>query len=356
MMRGSPVKQLAVSVFLSALFCLAPSDRGFSQSRFYEGKTIAMVVGTDAGGLGDMRTRAVASVLRKHIPGNPTIVLEYMPGGGGRRAANHIFKVTRPDGLTIGAMLAGFVPSALLDVGVLYDLDTVIYLGTTQSGVPHVLFTRSGAGLHSIEKLRSTPGVRVAAPSVGHIIYTGGRLFAYVLGMKEPRFVTGYSGLEIDVALERGEVDGRAQGPDALAKRNREWLEKGFLNLHAIIEVPRGKKFNHPYFASLPDLENFAKSDRERKLLTLYRAFRNAGPPLILPPGTPKEQVSILQVAMRKTFADPEFLNEHKKLTGEDATPLMPEEFEKLVRDLPREPEIVDLFKKLAGADPLPPR
>jgi hypothetical protein len=80
-----------------------------------------------------------------------------------------------------------------------------------------------------------------------------------------------------------------------------------------------------------------------------------AGPPLILPPGTPKQQVQILQAAVRKT--DPEYSTERqKKLTGEDSTPLMPEAFEKVVRELPREPEIIDLFKNLSGADPFPPR
>ncbi|HSK30396.1 MAG TPA: hypothetical protein VLA17_10560 [Candidatus Limnocylindria bacterium] len=350
------MKTLAATAFLGALICLASIEDGFSQAPFYAGKTITIVLGTDAGGTGDMRTRAVATVLRNHIPGRPTVIIEYMPGGGGRRAANHVYKVARPDGLTIGAMLAGFVPSALLDVGVLYDLDKVTYLGTSQSGVSHALFTRKAAGLNTLEKLRMTPGVRLVAPSVGHIVYTGGRVVAYVLGMNQPRFVTGFSGPEMDVAIERGEVDGRVQGPDALIERNPDWIQKGLLDFHTIIEVPKGKKFDHPLFRSVPDLETFAQSERERKVVNLYRAFRNAGPPYILPPGTPKEPAGILRAAMRKTFADPEFLKEFKKLSGEDAVPLMPEELEKVIRELPREPEIIDLFKKLAGAEPLPPR
>jgi tripartite-type tricarboxylate transporter receptor subunit TctC len=102
-----------------------------AQALFYQGKTITVVAGTDAGGTADLRIKTVVASLRKHIPGNPTIVVEYMPGGGGRKAANHVFRTSRPDGLTIGAMLSSMVPSAVVgETGVLYDIDKLIYLGT----------------------------------------------------------------------------------------------------------------------------------------------------------------------------------------------------------------------------------
>ena len=235
------MKKLAVTVFFGMLFTSGLIGHGLSQSPFYEGKTITVVLGTAAGALGDLRTKALVAVLRKHIPGNPTIVIEYMPGGGGRKAANHMYKSARPDGLTIGAMLAAFVPTAFLDVGVLYDLDKLIYLGAIQSGVSHVFYTRKGAGLDTLEKLRAASGVRIPAPSVGHITYSGGRIFAYVLGLKQPRFVTGYSGPELDIAFLQGETDGRAQSADAFVEQNDDWVAKGIIDLHTIIEVPKGK-------------------------------------------------------------------------------------------------------------------
>jgi hypothetical protein len=106
----------------------------------------------------------------------------------------------------------------------------------------------------------------------------------------------------------------------------------------------------------VPEIESFAKSDKERKVLALNRAFRLTGSPYILPPGTPKDRVEILQEALRKTFRDPEFHKEFKKLTGDDPTPLMPEAHEQAIREIPRDSEIVGLFKTLAGADPLPAR
>jgi hypothetical protein len=136
--------------------------------------------------------------------------------------------------------------------------------------------------------------------------------------------------------------------------RNAEEMEKGLLDLHALVDIPKG---NRPAnFAQLPEIESFAKSDRERKLLAMYRAFRLVGTPYILAPGTPKLQVQILQEAMRKALNDPEFHRNFKKLSGFDASPLMPEEQEKAVRELPRDRDVVELFKKLSGPDPLPPR
>jgi hypothetical protein len=88
----------------------------------------------------------------------------------------------------------------------------------------------------------------------------------------------------------------------------------------------------------------------------MFRAFRLVGTPYILPPGTLQERAEILREAFRKTFRDPEFHKEYKKLTGDDAAPLLPEEMEKAIRELPREREIVELFQKIAGPDALPQR
>ena len=159
---------------------------------------------------------------------------------------------------------------------------------------------------------------------------------------------------EIDQALMRGEVDARTTAADSVAQRNRDWLEGGLVDFHAILEIPKGDK--HPQFKQLPELESFARSDRERKVIILSRAFRVAGGPSVLPPGTPKDRVAVVQEAFRKTYKDPEFLREYRKLTGDDASPLLPEVHEKTIRDIPREPEVIELYKKIVGAEPLPPR
>lgn len=328
----------------------------FSQSDFYKGKTITIIQGRDPGGTGDMRVRAVIPFLRKYIPGNPVIASEYMTGGGGRKAANHIFGAVRPDGLTIGNVGAGLVANAILgEPGVQYDLDKLVFLGSPNSASHYLFMTKKELGLDNLEKVRAYSGLRIGAQSVGHDIYMNGRLFAWILGLKEPRFVTGYSGPEIDVALLRREVDARAQVAAALLQRNPEWLDKkDVVEFHAIIEIPKGHQ--HPRFVHLPELDSLAGSDRQRKIVAILRAMRLAGSPHILPPGTPKERVEVLQEALRKVFRDPEFLREYKKLVAEEPTPLMPEEMEKAIREVPRAPEVIETFKKIAGAGPLPPR
>jgi tripartite-type tricarboxylate transporter receptor subunit TctC len=347
-------KRAIVTILSSLLICLSFSF-GFSQAPFYQGKTITIIRGSTPGGVGEMRTRAVANYLKKHIPGNPTVLIEFMPGAGGQKAANHLYRGARADGLIIGSAPGGVVSSAILgEPGVQYDLDKFIYLGSPNSESHYVFFTNRKLGLGSMEKLRAHSGLRIGAQTVGHPIYLTGRLFALILGLKDPKFVVGYSAPELDVALLSGELDATPGVASSVVKQNPEFLEKGLVDFHAIVEIPRGDK--HPRFAQLPELDSFVKSDKEHKLLALHRTFRLAGSPFILPPGTPKDRVDILREAMRKIYADREFLAEYLKLTGEEASPLLPEANDKAIKEIPRDPEVIEFYKLLGGTQPLPPR
>ncbi len=257
-----------------------------SQAQFYQGKTLTILQSSDPGDTSDTMVRATIPVLRKHIPGEPTIAYQYMPGGGGTKAANHIFHNTKPDGLTIGRIGGGLVANAALkEAGVLYDLDKLIYLGSAHSTYHWVFITRRDAGFASLEALRQAPGIRIGAQAVGHSNYFVGRLFAWMIGLREPKMLVGYSGNEQDIALARGEIDGRVNNPDTLVRRNADMLAKGMIDIHAIMEVPRGLKKSG--FDRLPEIEEFTKTARERRLTSMVRAFRQVGSPYILPPGTP---------------------------------------------------------------------
>ena len=346
-------RHFAKGVLGAVIFWLLPASV-FPQSPFYQGKSIALIHGRDPGGSGDLRVRAMIPLVQKYIPGNPTFVHEYMPGGGGRKAANYIFGAARPDGLTIGNVGGGVVANAVLgEKGVQYDLDKLLFVGSPYSATHYLFVTRREAGLRNLEKLRLASGVRFGAQSVGHTNYNIGRMIIWLLGLKDIKYVTGYSVPERDVALMRGEIDAITSSDDHFA-RNPDWVEKGLVDFHVIVEVPKGDK--HPRFSHLPEIESFAGSERERKLLVMFRIFRLSGSPFILPPGMPKDRVEILKEALRKAFKDPEFYKEYRKVVGEDPTPLLPEANEKAIRELPRDPEIVELFKKFAGAGPLPPR
>ncbi len=344
-----------VATIMIAVLALAWVESAAAQSAFYKGKTITIVQGRAPGGQGDIRVRALLPILQKNIPGNPAIVSEYMDGGGGRKAANHMFRVTRPDGLTLANIGEGFVSSAVLgESGVQYDIDKFIYLGAGSSQTNYVFYTRSQLGLNNIEKLRAATGIRVGGQTVGHSIYFVGRLFTWLMDLKQPRFIPGYSGPDLDAALLQGEIDARASVPDDITRRG-EWLEKGLVDWQALFEIPRGYRVPHPAFSKILSLDTFAKSDRGKKILVMARNFRLIGVPYILPPGSPPEAVEILKGAFRKSLNDPEFHANMKKLTGGAAAPLMPEEQERAIREIPREPETVDTYKKIAGPDPLPP-
>jgi hypothetical protein len=340
---------------LSALWLFIVVPSAFSQAPFYQGKTITVIRGSAPGGVGEMRTRAVANYLKKHVPGNPTVLIEFMSGGGGTKAANHIYRGARADGLVIGSAPSGMVSAAVLgEAGVQYDLDKFIYLGSPNSESHYVFFTNRKLGLSSMEKLRAHSGLRIGAQTVGHPIYYTGRLFALILGLKEPKFVVGYSSPELDVALLNGELDATPGVASSVVKQNPEFFEKGLVDFHAIVEIPRGDK--HPRFAQLPELDSFVKSDKERRLLALHRTFRLAGSPFILPPGTPKDRADILREAMRRIYADREFLAEYLKLTGEEASPLLPDANDKAIKELPRDHEVIEFYKLLGGTQPLPAR
>ena len=338
-----------------AIITLTSATPVHAQTAYYKSKTITMVQGRAPGGQGDIRVRALLPILQKNLPGNPTIVSEYMDGGGGRKAANHLFRVARPDGLTIGNIGEGFVSSAVLgEGGVQYDIDKFIYLGAGSSQTNYVFYTRSQLGLNSVEKLRAATGIRVGGQTVGHSIYFLGRLFTWLMELKEPRFVPGYSGPDLDAALLQGEIDARASVPDDITRRG-EWLEKGMVHWQALFEIPRGYRVSHPAFSKILSLDTFARTDRGRKVLIMARNFRLIGVPYLLPPGSPPEAVEILKSAFRKSLSDPEFHANMKKLTGGAAAPLMPEEQERAIREIPREPETVETYKKIAGSEPLPP-
>jgi tripartite-type tricarboxylate transporter receptor subunit TctC len=351
-MKTRLMPRLLCSAFLIQLVLLP--GLLYAQADFYRGKTIRIVHGRDAGGSGDLRVKALIPFLQKHIPGNPTIVHEFMPGGGGRKAGNYIYGSAAPDGLTIGNAGAGMVSSAVLgETGVQYDIDKFIFLGSPYSSTHYFFLTRREVGLTNLEKLRSAPGVRIGAQSVGHTIYNIGRLFAWVLPLKDPKFITGYSTPERDAAFMGGELDAFATTDDHLV-RNAEWLSANKIDLHALMEVPKGNKYAR--FGHLPEIETFAKSEQQRKVLAMFRNLRLTGSPFFAPPRMPADRIEILKQAMTKSLNDSEFYKEYKKLLSEEPTPLLPDENQKAIRELPRDAETIALFNKLAGPAPLPPR
>jgi hypothetical protein len=180
-----------------------------------------------------------------------------------------------------------------------------------------VFLTRKEAGVKSVDDLRSASKLRIGAQSVGHTIYNIGRVFAWLTPLKDPNFVTGYSTPERDAALMSGEIDALGTADDHVT-RNIDWIKSNRIDLHMMLEVPKGLK--HPQYGHLPDLENYASSEKQRRVLSLFRNLRLTGSPFFAPPGTPVERIDILKQAITRTFNDPAFPNEYKKLVSDDPT------------------------------------
>ena len=346
-----------VSMMLASMVLgiLTVANHARAQANYFEGKTITILRGGTPGGSGDMQARALLPFLKKHIPGNPSFIIESMPGAAGMKAVNHAVTNVKPNGLTITAIGSGLATGAILKMpGVKYDIDKLIYLGSTEQGDPYIFLSRKEAGYDTLEKLRAAKGVRIGAQTVGHAIYVSGRIFAYLLGIQDPRMVVGFGGRELDIAVMNGEVDARANSADTVLRRNKDEFEKGAFNIHAALNIPKGKA--HPKFKNVPDLESLAKNDRERQLIALFREFLYPRWPYVLPPGTPPEIVKTLRTAFDKSFKDPGFPPNFKKLMGSDPSPLSGEEVETSIKELPRDPEVISLYKKMAEHGALPKR
>lgn len=160
--------------------------------------------------------------------------------------------------------------------GVQYDIDKLVYLGTTEHVLYYLFNTRKQAGLDTLAKLRAASGVRIGSAPVGHTGYIQSRVSAYLVDMKEPRFIPGYENEDLDVAFARGEVDAQVASTSTVIEH--DLVNKKLVDFHAAIEVPKGRKDSRFVNLNLPDIEEFAKADKEKKLLDMMRASDLSAP------------------------------------------------------------------------------
>jgi hypothetical protein len=230
----------------------------------------------------------------------------------------------------------------------------MVYLGSGNSEVTYVFLTRAQAGLDTLEKLVQAKGVRIGAQGVGHAIYMMGRLYAWLLKLQDPKFIVGYSGPELDRAVITGEVDARVNIVDTVLERSPEWVTDKLVDFHIVYEIPAGNRIDHPAFNKLPSLQSYAKTEMSKKLLLLTSSFRRIGSPFVLMPGVPQELIEILRSAFRQVFTDPKLGQIWKTFTGAPANPILAEEQEAAIKNIPRDSETIDMFNRPAGPEPLP--
>ncbi|MPZ78855.1 MAG: hypothetical protein GEU77_20320 [Deltaproteobacteria bacterium] len=293
----------------------------------FQGKAIRIVVGFSAGGGFDTYSRAIARHMGKHIPGNPSIIVENMTGAGSIVAANHLYRIAKPDGLTIGNFHGFQILNQVLGApGIEFDARKLAWLGVPVQDTGACALTRA-SGIASIEQWKAAKQpVKLGGVGPGDASYGMAKVLKEVLGLPvQP--IPGYKGTaDIRLAAESGELAGGCWQWESIKVIWRKGLETGDAKLILqLVSKP------HPELAKVPLAVDLAKSDEARLLLQAAVHDPNSiTRPYSLPPGTPKERVKILQKAFVDTMKDPEFLAEAKK-SNLDIDPVSPEEVEKTV-------------------------
>jgi tripartite-type tricarboxylate transporter receptor subunit TctC len=279
-------------------FAMIPSivSRVPAQAPFYEGKTITIVIGTAAGG-SIVAARIIAQHLGKHIPGNPTVVVQSMLGGAHIVASNHVFNTAKPDGLTLLAANPNIAIAQLIKVeGVRFDVSKFEWLGS--SGSDGVLLTiRSDLPYKSFEEMRKADReLVVGTTGPGSNAHDFPLLLKEFAGAKF-KFVSGYpANSDILLAIERKEVDVWA----AFAATVRPVAQRG--TVRPLVRA----RVSSPGFDDLPVDETLTTSPVGKALMSIKTAPLAIGRPLAAPPGTPANRVALLRDAIAKALKDPE--------------------------------------------------
>jgi tripartite-type tricarboxylate transporter receptor subunit TctC len=310
---------------------------------FYQGKTIRIIVGLAAGGGFDTYSRAIARYMGKHIPGHPALIVENMTGAGSLIAANYVYKIAKPDGLTIGNFVGGLIGQQLLgNPGIEFDARKFEWIGVpVQDNVACALTKASGITNMEQWMTAKTP-VKLGATAPGSPTYDVPRVLMSTLGLPI-QVVAGYKGTaEIRLAADGGEVAGGCWAWESIKVTWRQALETGEV-LIVLQTVPAA----HPDLPEVPVAITFAKSDEARRLIEAGIHSPSAiTRPYSLPPGTPKERVQILRKAFMDTLKDAEFRAEAEKLKL-DVDPVPGDVMARIVAELfTLEPSVIAKLKE----------
>ena len=325
--------RLALAV--AGLGCaLAPARALDDAAAFYKDKTIRLVVGSAAGSGYDIGARLVARFMANYIPGHPTFVIQNQPGAASATMTNALYNIAPRDGTVIGAAINGMPTAPLLEPeGVRFDPTKLSWLGSVNREVQttyvwHTSPVLKLADLFDRELIvgATTPGTtQVDFPVVARA----------VLGLKY-KVISGYEGTaQIHKAMEMGEVHGVGSTAYAsLRALAQNWLDEGKVKVIAQWGLRR-----HKDLPDTPAIIDLARTDADRRALTLMMARLEYGRPFFAPPGVPADRMAVLTEAFEKTMADPAFVAEAKKLNLE-VEPVSGAEVASLVRDVnatPRE-------------------
>jgi tripartite-type tricarboxylate transporter receptor subunit TctC len=336
-------------VMLALLILLLLSSTLHAQVPFYAGKTVRVVVGYTPGGTNDLWARAIAQYMGKYIPGNPTFIVQNMPGAGSLVAANHVYSVAKPDGLTLGLIAPALYFNQLVgQKEVQFDWSKFAWIGTPERG-DEMLSMRSDTGHKSLDDVRkASEPPRCGATGPGTSGHYFPKLLEEALGLKF-NLVLGYPGAsEVDLAIEKGEVQCRAGTVSAFFGREpgRTWAKTGFVRI-----IVQGGSKRDERLPEVPTVYELMEKQRTpeaiKRLARVLLSPADIGRPIVGTPGIPADQVKILRVAFMKALSDAELLAEAKK-RGWEARPMSGEELEAIAKEVIAQPaEVIERLKAI---------
>jgi tripartite-type tricarboxylate transporter receptor subunit TctC len=307
---------------------------------FYRGKTITLVIGYGAGGF-DLYARLLGRFIGKHIPGNPHVIAQNRPGAGSRNAANWLYNVAPRDG-TVIATLSQTTPTdqALGQPGIQFDSRRFNWIGNLVV-VNNILFVRASTGITALkDATKRELAIGATGASSPSILYP--QVSNNILGTKF-KIVSGYPGSgDVNLAMERNEVDGQGSNSWASVKSNRpDWLKRHFINILFQVGLKREADL-----ADVPLWIELAQNEEQRQILDVLSSYIAVGRPFLTAPDVPADRVRALRKAFDDTMQDPQFIEAAKK-ANMLLNPLGGEELQRIVdRIVSQPPEIIAKVKQ----------
>jgi tripartite-type tricarboxylate transporter receptor subunit TctC len=306
-MRNTTLK-LSASFLLLLSLSISPV---LAQDAFYKGKTVRIIVGASAGGGYDTYSRTIARHMGRHIPGNPVLVVDNMPGAGFLISANHMYKLAKPDGLTIGHFIGGLFLQQLLGSrpGIEFDARKFEYIGVPAQD-NYMLGVHKSTGITSIEQWLSTKAmIKFGGVGAGSATDDIPKVLGAAIGLPF-QLVSGYKGTaDVRLAFNSGEINGICNSWESF---KATWSKE--LSAGEVVLVLQNVAKPHPDQPKLPLAINYANTDEGQKLIrALVHSVGPTARPYVLPPGTPKDRVQILRKAFIDTVKDPGFLADASK-------------------------------------------
>ena len=334
------IRRFGRILFAFCALALASCSQQEAQTpeEFYRGKTIQVLIGLSPGGAYDAYARMLARHMGKHIPGNPRLVPSNMEGAGSLTLTNYLYNVAPKDGTVFATINRGAPFEPLIGEAALarFDAAQFTWLGSVANEVS-ICGVWERAGVDNFDQL-FTRELTVGGTGSGADTNQFPRIMNGVLGTKL-KVVSGYpGGNNIDLAMERGEVDGRCGWSwSSIVSTRKTWLDSG--SIKVIVQLALEK---HPDLPDVPLIMDYAKTDEERAMLRLIFSRAALGCPFLAPPGVPADRAAALRKAFDDTMKDPEFLADAAQALLEVA-PVGGEELQALIADIYKTPpEIVE--------------